>query len=89
MLPAPLPEVPVRVKPFCTNNVEFAALMFRMPSTVTPFRVPPEARKLPPSMASVPPLTHLIHRMAAIRWRVSRKALMALTELGVKAIQFT
>ena len=34
-------------------------------------------------------LAHLIHRMAAIRWRVSRKALMALTELGVKAIQFT
>jgi DNA replication protein DnaC len=34
-------------------------------------------------------LTHLIHRIAAIRWRVSCKALIAFTELGVKAIQFT
>jgi hypothetical protein len=34
-------------------------------------------------------LAHLIHRIAAIRWRVSCKALIAFTELGVKAIQFT
>jgi len=28
-------------------------------------------------------------RIAAIRWRVSRKALIAFTELGVEAIQLT
>jgi hypothetical protein len=39
--------------------------------------------------AAVGFLAHLIHRIAAIRWRVSCKALIAFTELGVKAIQFT
>ena len=48
-----------------------------------------EARRRRAEGAALSELAHLIHRMAAIRWRVSRKALMALTELGVKAIQFT
>jgi hypothetical protein len=34
-------------------------------------------------------LARLIHGMAGIRWRVSPKALIAFTELGVKAIRST
>ncbi len=50
----------------------------------SPFEVNPYAIDVTTSF-----LAYLIHVMAGIRWRVSRKALIAFTELGVEAIPST
>ncbi|MBU6355833.1 MAG: transposase family protein [Rhodospirillales bacterium] len=41
-----------------------------------------------PAATLLEPLAHLIHGKAGIRWRVSRKALILFTGLGVEAKQF-